>query len=238
MSLFVLVRDTPGTDVSVEMEHFVSKITSRLTGCECERATRYIRPIHRFDQCTSFAMQRYAITNYMITNGIPFTKGLPTINRPPKEKPFCSNYPDIHFNASHSGGCVAVYVDSRPCGVDVEYRDADDESRHSDILYDLVGKKHRISRDMLPATTGIRLWTQIEAWLKLSGCGLKGVYDMTVSHDPTTGEFALRRHDQTMPCHKDITYDLPENVYGTLVLEDGVMPTYTMSNVSLNDLLI
>ena len=132
---------------------------------------------------------------------------------------------------------MVVYVGDRPCGVDIEHSDTS-SSRHSDILYDLVGKKHGISRETLsPAGTGIRLWTQIESWLKLSGCGLKGLYDVAVSHDPTSNEFTLSRHGLTMPHHKDITHELPDNVYGSLVSDGGVIPVYTTTRVSADDIL-
>ena len=236
MSLFCL--NCSVSDISDDMIRFVNETKKTLTGDELKRVNRYVSPIHQFQQIASFAMQQFAVSQYFLIHNLPLICGPPKIIRPPNEKPYCQNYNNVHFNTSHSGGCIVVYVDTRPCGVDIEYRDVSNDSRHSDILYDLFGVKHGITRKAFyPATSGIRLWTRIEAWLKLSGLGFKSLSDISVSHNPIINEFTLSHNKMTMPRYKDITTDLPDNVYGTLVLENGVRPAYVVENVSLDDLL-
>jgi phosphopantetheinyl transferase len=204
---------------------------------ERDRVARYIRPIHRFHQCVSFSLQKYAMSKYMSDHHIPLTRGSPTIIRPPKEKPYCDDYPEVHFNASHSGGHVVVYVDSRPCGVDIECMDGANPSRVSDVLYDVLGKKHGVPRTAFPPIKGIKLWTRIEAWLKLIGCGLKGLYDISVSYDLNTKDITLHHQNQPMPCSEDISLCLPDGVYGSLMREGGAIHSYEVNHVTLEDIV-
>lgn len=175
------------------------------------------------------------MSEYMSTHKISLTRGAPTILRPPKEKPYC-DYPEVHFNASHSGGNVVVYVDSLPCGVDIECMDETDPLRHTKVLYDVLGKKHGVPRTALPPVKGIKLWTRIEAWLKLTGCGLRCLYDISASYDPITKDIKLYRDNQPMPCSEDISLCLPNGVYGSLMREGGVIPSYEVNQVTLEDI--
>ena len=45
---------------------------------------------------------------------------LPDIEREPGGKPFFPEYPDLHFNVSHSHGAAVCALHDKPVGVDVE----------------------------------------------------------------------------------------------------------------------
>jgi 4'-phosphopantetheinyl transferase len=84
-------------------------------------------------------------------------------------KPFFEDYPDFHFNVSHSEDLIAVAVSKRPVGVDIEIlRDVNLE-----IAERFFSKKEtrttQTSRDFL------YVWTRKEALLKKTGEGLKDI---------------------------------------------------------------
>lgn len=85
-------------------------------------------------------------------------------------KPYLLNYPDAHFNISHSGECVACAVLDKAVGVDVqkigEYKpDVARKVCNADEL-----AKIEESIDMASEFT--RIWTQKEAVLKKYGTGI------------------------------------------------------------------
>lgn len=47
-------------------------------------------------------------------------KKLPEIARTQQGKPYFPDYPDVHFNISHTGGAVLVGISDQPIGVDIE----------------------------------------------------------------------------------------------------------------------
>lgn len=84
-------------------------------------------------------------------------------------KPFFEDYPDFHFNISHSEDLIAVAVSKTSVGVDIEtLRDV-----NLDIAGRFFAKKEtrfiKTSRDFL------YVWTRKEALLKKTGEGLKGI---------------------------------------------------------------
>lgn len=85
-------------------------------------------------------------------------------------KPYLLNYPNIHFNISHSGYYVACAVSDKPVGIDIQkitdYNPA-------------VAKRVCIKRELEQieysadkSSEFIKLWTQKEAVLKMRGIGI------------------------------------------------------------------
>ncbi len=90
----------------------------------------------------------------------------------PYGKPYLRDYPNVHFNISHSGQYVACAVADRPIGIDVQiigtYRpDVAARACSGEEL-------ERIGASDDPATEFTKLWTRKEAYLKMLGCGIAG----------------------------------------------------------------
>ena len=89
-------------------------------------------------------------------------------------KPFLVNYPDIHFNLSHSGDYVVGAFDRQPVGVDIqEHRKIGDSmARHflNDRELDMAAlQADEREREKLLC----RLWAVKESYIKLTGEGMK-----------------------------------------------------------------
>ncbi len=90
----------------------------------------------------------------------------------PHGKPYLRDYPNVHFNISHSGQYVACAVADRPVGIDVQvvgtYR--------PDVAVRVCseGELAKIETSDNLATEFTKLWTRKEAYLKMLGCGIAG----------------------------------------------------------------
>lgn len=83
-------------------------------------------------------------------------------------KPFVTNGP--HFSLSHCKNGIAVAVDAKPIGIDIESIRAADKA-----LIERTMNKHEqetIAMASRPDVAFIRLWTQKEAYLKYLGTGI------------------------------------------------------------------
>ncbi len=87
-------------------------------------------------------------------------------------KPYLADYPDVHFNISHSEGIAACIVENRQCGIDCEkvreYRPNVMKRAFSEKEQALIEAAPENERDMLFFT----LWTLKEAYIKAIGKGL------------------------------------------------------------------
>ena len=85
-------------------------------------------------------------------------------------KPYLLDYPDIHFNLSHTRRAIACIVDTKPCGIDVESlgRYKEGVARYSMCDEEMEQILNADDRDI----EFISLWTQKEALLKLTGEGI------------------------------------------------------------------
>lgn len=85
-------------------------------------------------------------------------------------KPYLANFPNVHFNISHSGVYVACAVSDNPIGVDIqkigEY--------NFDIAKRVCNEKelNQIENGKDKASEFTKLWTQKEAILKMYGIGI------------------------------------------------------------------
>ncbi len=87
-------------------------------------------------------------------------------------KPYLRDYPNAHFNISHSGQYVACAVADRPVGIDVQIIGAyrPDVAARVCSGEELAG----IEVSDAPASEFTKLWTRKEAHLKMLGCGITG----------------------------------------------------------------
>lgn len=81
-------------------------------------------------------------------------------------KPALAHYPNIHFSISHCKRGLAVAVDEKPIGVDIEsIREASPALIQKTMNAEEIATIH-------DSTDFIRLWTMKEAVLKLRGTGI------------------------------------------------------------------
>jgi len=90
----------------------------------------------------------------------------------PYGKPYLRDWPNVHFNISHSGQYVACAVANRPVGIDVQVIGAYRPDVAARVCTGKELARLRASDD--PAIELARLWTQKEASLKMLGSGITG----------------------------------------------------------------
>ncbi len=113
-------------------------------------------------------------------------------------KPYLPDFPDLHFNISHSRNLALIAIARQPVGVDVEYL-------HRSVDYSSIMRRFFSSAEQAdwerypvpsPAEAFFRGWTRKEAILKATGEGIAGLGHTIVSFRPDE-EAALieRRND-------------------------------------------
>ncbi len=85
-------------------------------------------------------------------------------------KPYLINYPDVHFNISHSGKYVTCTVSYNPVGIDIQRI----SEYNSDVAKRVCNEKElkQIEDSLNKASEFTKLWTQKEAVLKMYGTGI------------------------------------------------------------------
>lgn len=90
-------------------------------------------------------------------------------------KPFLKDYTDIYFSISHSDSIVAVILDEKPCGIDVEKRKPYSQAvvnrvfceNDKKLMEQAAGNHYDEAANLFA-----KIWTRKEAIGKLSGKGL------------------------------------------------------------------
>ncbi|MEE1155169.1 MAG: 4'-phosphopantetheinyl transferase superfamily protein [Acutalibacteraceae bacterium] len=94
------------------------------------------------------------------------------------EKPYFSNYPNLHFNLSHSGNIAICVFSDKEVGCDIEQIDKplEDVAKRffTENEYRYIFKN---TLDSEKAERFYRIWTLKESYLKLTGKGLSGGLD-------------------------------------------------------------
>ena len=85
-------------------------------------------------------------------------------------KPYLPDYPDVHFNISHSGEYVACAVSDKPIGIDIQKI----SEYNSDVAKRVCNGNElaQIEKSSDKAYEFTKLWTQKEAVLKMYGTGI------------------------------------------------------------------
>lgn len=85
-------------------------------------------------------------------------------------KPYVFNYPNVHFNLSHSGEYVICSVSDNPVGVDIQKI----SEYNPDVAERVCCEKElkQIEDSLDKASEFTKLWTQKEAILKMYGTGI------------------------------------------------------------------
>lgn len=115
-------------------------------------------------------------------------------------KPCILNEPDIHFSLSHSGKYVTAVFDEAETGIDIQY--------HRELKTDVAKRFFSEEDRKLSGVFGengneqyfYRLWTIKEAYMKLTGEGLRQGLDSTIivpdETDKTIGRIRKREGEQ------------------------------------------
>jgi 4'-phosphopantetheinyl transferase len=113
-------------------------------------------------------------------------------------KPYLKNYPDIHFNLSHSENYVACAVSDSPVGVDIEYIHDIDLNIAKHYFY---GSEYEyILNNDNKKKAFFELWVLKESYMKMTGLGFRLALDkfcieindeIKLIHDGNTGKLGL-----------------------------------------------
>ncbi len=111
-----------------------------------------------------------ALAGYLLWRelGIPLQEQ--RVLRTSQGKPYLPDWPDAHFNISHSGGLVACAVCDRPVGVDVQVIRPFNPALARRVCSE--AERRQLASDAHPAEAFTALWAQKEAWVKLQGTGI------------------------------------------------------------------
>ena len=145
-------------------------------------------------------------------------------------KPYLPDYPQVHFNLSHSGNRVMCAVSAHACGCDVE------QISHKKKQIDMVIRCLAESEQRLAAVSAVhfyRIWTLKESILKLSGEGIViPLNSFEVSLDPP----AVRQDFFPEPILLKEYDTLQDEYCCALALSGGELPE-TMTEVDLGKVL-
>ena len=87
-----------------------------------------------------------------------------------KDKPLLRDYPDLHFSISHCKNGLAVAVDNKPVGIDIEAFRPFSEPLLERCMHPFEAEA--IRHAACPEMAFAAFWTRKEAVLKLRGTGL------------------------------------------------------------------
>lgn len=117
-------------------------------------------------QLSSFAIN---ILYSEVSKSLNISKKELTIERNDYGKPYFKNFPNIHFNISHTKGAVAIVISSEPIGIDIEGIG----KAHLGIINRFFTEREKdyIMRDDIDRRF-FEVWTRKEAYTKYLGKGL------------------------------------------------------------------
>jgi len=89
-------------------------------------------------------------------------------------KPFLRNYPEVHFNLSHSGNMVMCVIGDTPIGCDVQEMSETVNARIAERYFSPTEQAAFLAADEDDRRqVFFRLWTLKESFLKATGYGLR-----------------------------------------------------------------
>lgn len=150
-------------DVSMDE---VMRLQEMLPAWRREKALAIKNDNVRRESVLSFALLMEALENeYGISDGLDVVYA-------EHGKPLLANYPGLHFNLSHCRDAVACAVGQRNMGVDIERRGRYKERLARHVLNEC--ELHKVMNCDDADMEFTVLWTQKEAYLKMTGTGLGG----------------------------------------------------------------
>ena len=122
---------------------------------------------YRFDKDKKLSCGVYLLLQKMLKEeNIPN----PIFKTEKYEKPYISNYKDIHFNLSHSGNTVCCAISDKEIGCDVEFIDHEIDL---DIAknYFFNSEYENIMKSDNPSDEFFKYWVLKESYMKYTGLG-------------------------------------------------------------------
>lgn len=147
--VWVLLLDRPLTGAEA------ARLTAQLPTQRRERLLRMRLPEKRWEVLCAYMILRRALWEQYQW------KEFPPMDYGSDQKPYFPNYPQVHFNLSHTEGAVMAALSNRPVGVDLE---------RIRPLSPLV--RQRLARDVTEETF-FQTWVQREAVGKWTGAGVR-----------------------------------------------------------------
>ena len=155
----------------------------------------YLNHFHfniKYKKINSILLQKYVIMlNFHI-------KPKDIIIKRKDNKPFFND--TFFYSVSYSNEYIIIVTSNKNIGIDIEYINY----KLNNVLYNIF------IDDTFKYTSSIKntlLWTKIESYLKLIGCGLKGLKNLKYQNGNIN-------HDNKKVQYYNISHLLPKNYYG------------------------
>ncbi len=150
-------------------------LANYLSGDESAKALKLQDTIQADSYIQSHAFLRKALSNILNTQPLSLKFYTNTWG-----KPFLQNWPNIHFNLSHTFGMAALIVNKTYCGIDVEWIKEQNIELIKNVVYhpDELANEKLLKKRPEMLSNFYRIWVIKEAFLKTLGTGL--------STDPTS----------------------------------------------------
>lgn len=132
------------------------------------RAERYLRQEDKNRCVAADALLRYAVHQRLGQSSF-------TVEQDSFGKPYLPEYPDFHYNISHSGRFVVIAYGDSPVGVDVQQMRLDSDRIHlAHRYYTPQEQAYVFDKDgSCREDRFFQVWTAKESYLKYLGIGLR-----------------------------------------------------------------
>ncbi len=168
-------------------EHF-EQFVSQLTEAESERAASYLSWLHRKQYILSHFLLRKVIGQILGKNPLDIL----FIEAEKKKPALAGANQSLSFNLSHAGGKILIGLNfDGEIGVDIEKEDPGFDYTAFAKEHFSDGEKRMLDQAGNDKAVKIffKIWTRKEAWLKLTGEGLRDdLFAVDVSDDKTGAE--------------------------------------------------
>lgn len=124
--------------------------------------------LHKNNSCTAEERIYHFAQMYGTKLGLPLPDKL-VIARPPHQKPYFQNAPQLYFSVSHSQDLWALALSVLPVGIDVEYHRS---CQRSSIARRFFHPLEQTALDKDSFSSFFKVWTAKESYVKYTGTGI------------------------------------------------------------------
>lgn len=159
-------------EVFDDMQQVSAEAVARLLPCVSEQrrteALRYKHVQGQFACLKSYAM----LHTLLVDKGVIAKDHYPEFIRNEHGKPMLVGFPEIHFNISHCKDAIAVAIDTKPIGIDIESIRQPSPALLSYTMSE--AEIVEINQSPNPDQSFTMLWTKKEALFKYMSTGICG----------------------------------------------------------------